>query len=41
MMAGAILTNDTRVNIAALPAGVYFVTFSGENGDVVKKFVKM
>ena len=41
MMAGAIIANDTKVNIAVLPAGVYFVTFSGENGDVVKKFVKM
>jgi len=41
MMTGTILTNDTKVNIAALPAGVYFVTFSGENGDVVKKFLKM
>ena len=41
MMTGAILENDTKVNIATLPARVYFIEFSGENGDVVKKFVKM
>jgi len=41
MMTGSIVGNDTKVNIAMLPAAIYFVKFSCENGDVVKKFVKM
>jgi len=41
MMQQSIEGNETKVNIAQLPAGVYFVTFIGEGGEVVKKFVKM
>ena len=40
-MMQVITKSETKVNIAALPAGVYFVTFSGEGGEVVKKFVRM
>ena len=35
-----ILSATSKVNIGALPAGVYYVTFKGANGSVVKKFVK-
>jgi len=41
MLQQVIPTSETKVNIAAFPAGVYFVTFKGEGGEVVKKFVKM
>jgi len=41
MMQQSIEGADTKLNIATLPAGVYFVTFIGETGEVVKKFVKM
>jgi len=36
-----ITTPETKINIATLPAGVYFVTFTGEDGQAMKKFVKM
>ena len=41
MLQQTIAGNETKVNISQLPAGVYFVTFIGECGEVVKKFVKM
>ncbi len=36
------LTNTkTAVEVKGLPAGMYYVTLKGDNGSVVKKFVKM
>ncbi len=34
-------TTSTKVNISRLPAGLYYITFRGENGTEVKKFVKL
>lgn len=31
---------QTQVNVSKLPAGVYYITFKGENGVEVRKFVK-
>lgn len=31
---------DSQVNVAALPTGVYFLELSGPDGQVVKRFVK-
>ena len=31
----------TQVNVAILPAGIYYITFRGNNGTNVQKFVKM
>ena len=36
------LTNtQTQVNVATLPPGMYYITFRGDNGTTVQKFVKM
>ncbi len=32
---------ETTVNVASLPAGLYYITFSGGNGTKMMKFVKM
>ena len=32
---------QTAVDVKSLPAGMYYVTLKGDNGSVVKKFVKM
>lgn len=32
---------QTKLNISTLPAGIYFISFSGDKGTQVKKFVKM
>ncbi len=32
---------QTTVNIQSLPAGLYYITFRGDNGQAVQKFVKM
>ena len=33
--------SQTKVNVKMLPAGLYYITMKGDNGSVVKKFVKM
>jgi len=38
---GLITKNVMTTDISTLPAGLYFLTVKGENGNVVKKFVKM
>ncbi len=41
MMQQAISNTQTKVNVKALPAGLYYVTVKGENGNSVQKFVKL
>ena len=36
-----IAAYETIVNVATLPAGLYYITFNGSNGTKVLKFVKM
>ncbi len=36
-----LFAQQTKVNIKTLPAGLYYITLKGNNGTVVKKFVKM
>ena len=33
--------SQTKVNLSQLPSGMYYVTFRGDNGTTVQKFVKM
>ncbi len=37
----AISNTQTKVNVKVLPAGLYYVTIRGENGNSVQKFVKL
>jgi hypothetical protein len=37
----ALKTSQTSVDIKTLPAGVYYITFKGNNGTNVQQFVKM
>ena len=32
---------QTQVNVATLPPGLYYITFKGDNGTTVQKFVKL
>ena len=41
MMQQSLTTTQTKVNVGALPAGLYYITFRGSNGTKVQKFVKM
>ena len=41
IITGTITASDTKLNIATFQPGVYFTTFNGENGEVVRRFVKM
>lgn len=41
MMQQTISNTQTKVNVKALPAGLYYVTVKGENGNSVQKFVKL
>ncbi len=41
VLTNTITNNVTQVNIKQLPAGLYFVNLKGEQGNVVRKFVKM
>jgi type IX secretion system substrate protein len=34
-------SDKTGVSVKTLPAGIYYITLSGQRGSVVKKFVKM
>ena len=36
-----IIAAQTKVNLVNLPAGVYYITFRGDNGTEVRKFVKL
>jgi hypothetical protein len=36
-----LTNNETSVNVKALPAGVYYITLKGTDGNVVRKLVKM
>ncbi len=40
VIGGQMLSSQTRIDIKALPAGVYYVTFTGDAGTQVQKFVK-
>ena len=40
MIQQRLSTTQTQVNVKMLPAGVYYITFRGENGTTVQKFVK-
>jgi hypothetical protein len=31
---------ETKVNVSMLPAGLYYITLTGNNGSVVRKFVR-
>jgi hypothetical protein len=35
-----ISSSQWKVNIKAFPAGMYYITFRGDNGIKVQKFVK-
>ena len=41
MLSQPLTQTVTKVNINRLPAGLYYITFRGENGTEVKKFVKL
>mgnify|MGYP003339706370 CR=1 FL=1 len=41
LMQQEVTAADTKVDVKELPAGVYYITLKSENGDVVRKFVKM
>ena len=41
MMQQSLTTTQTQVNIATLPPGLYYITFRGDNGTSVQKFVMM
>ncbi|MBS1584471.1 MAG: T9SS type A sorting domain-containing protein [Bacteroidetes bacterium] len=41
VMQHSLNNNETKVNVKTLPAGVYYITLKGVDGNVVKKFVKM
>ncbi|MBC7554923.1 MAG: T9SS type A sorting domain-containing protein [Taibaiella sp.] len=40
LMSGTLKDADTKLNIKALAAGMYYIKISGDTGVVVKKFVK-
>ena len=40
LRSNAIIGTQTQVNIKTLPAGLYYVVLKGEQGNVVRKFVK-
>lgn len=41
MLQQQLTTTITKIDVKALPAGLYYVTLKGEQGTGVKKFVKM
>lgn len=41
MMQQPISASQTKVNIKALPAGLYYINLKGEQGGTVRKFVKL
>lgn len=41
MIQQSLTTTQTQVNVATLPPGLYYITFRGDNGTTVQKFVKM
>ncbi len=41
MMQDFINTPQTKVNIKAIPAGLYYISLKGEQGSTVRKFVKL
>ena len=41
MMQQPLTLSETKVNVSTLPAGLYYITFRGDNGMEVRKFVKM
>ena len=40
VMSHALYGGETSLNIAMLPEGIYFVTFNGTDGELVKKLIK-
>ncbi|MFI5205927.1 MAG: T9SS type A sorting domain-containing protein [Candidatus Paceibacterales bacterium] len=36
-----LTSSRTNVNVKVLPTGLYYVTFKGESGTTVRKFVKI
>jgi len=41
MIQQPLTTTQTTVNVATLPPGLYYITFRGDNGTSVQKFVKL
>ena len=41
MIRQQLTSTQTTVNVATLPPGLYYITFRGDNGTNVQKFVKM
>lgn len=41
VMNQSIVSGSTNVDVKALPAGVYYITFIGATGSEVRKFVKL
>jgi uncharacterized repeat protein (TIGR01451 family) len=41
MMQDEVRGTNTTINVKLLPAGIYYITFSGASGNEVRKFVKM
>ncbi|MBS1584470.1 MAG: T9SS type A sorting domain-containing protein [Bacteroidetes bacterium] len=41
VMEQVVNADETKVNVKTLPAGVYYITLKGVDGNVVRKFVKM
>ena len=41
ILSQTITQPQTTISIKALPKGIYYVNFKGNNGTIVKKFVKM
>jgi len=41
MMQQPLTLSKTQVNVATLPPGFYYITFRGDNGSTVQKFVKL
>jgi hypothetical protein len=35
-----IMSDDNRLDISGLPAGIYFLEVIGENGSLAKRFIK-
>jgi hypothetical protein len=35
-----LYTSPTKVNVRLLPAGLYYITLTGQHGNIVKKVIK-
>jgi hypothetical protein len=41
MIAGKLTAEETTINIASLPSGIYLMTIKSDSGEVVMKVVKL